>query len=464
MIHASAVAFNESPSTAVMLLGFALAALIPAAFLLGLRRGITALLMIRPLCDRLFEAGRFDIAGHSLSYGVLINFTVICVSLLTLGSILRRVPNGLRGMWVPFLLVAFASALYSPIAIDGLRKFVTYVTFAAMFMLPFVAVKSEEDFIYYLKVVVYSSILPVFYGLFQMLSGLDWYKETRIHSTFSHPNIFAFYVLATMGAILFLMIAYRGSMSGRVRLALTVYLVPMIIVLIATKTRSAWISCFLIVLIYGVAYDKRALLSLVVAPLVAFAVPVINDRIVDLTSRGDYIGGSAGANLNAYAWRQLLWENAFTYIWQQPIFGYGLDSFHYYSPLFFPLVPNGTEAHNVYVQLIFETGFIGLCAYLWIFCRSLAWSVRFGQRDRRSLLMIVGILASYTVYCFSDNILEYLSFNWCFWFCCGLFFARIALIHREGLNRKGAFAAQNQQRLGIAGVSHVREARRGVAS
>jgi O-antigen ligase len=462
---------EQQPSLIVMLVGLVLAGAILFAFLLGFRRGITALLFIRPLSDRIFESGRFDVGGHAISYGALINLVIICLFLLYSNQLFRRVPHGLRTAWLPFLLIAVVAVLYSPVQIDAARTFITYVTFAAMFMFAFLVAKSDRDATYWLKLVILSSVLPAIYGLFQTLSGLDWYvaggsfdtatsARMGIAGTFSHPNQFAFFLLTIIGNIFFLLVTDRGHMNQRLRIALNAYLIPLFLLLVMTKTRSAWAASVMLLFIYGLAYDKRALLGLFALPLIALAVPTISDRIVDIVSRNNYAGGTGGANLNSFAWREMLWDNAFVYIWERPMFGYGLDSFHYYSPLFFPLSPRGTDAHNVFVQLIFETGFIGLCCFLWVFLWYFTWLARYSRVDRRSTITIMGILSLYLAICYSDNVLQYLSFNWCFWFSCGAIFQRLAQT-RSGILQLPKFAERQPGRLG---VRHVGAARSSLAS
>ena len=99
---------------ALMLVGLLPTIAIVVAFLLGLRRGVSALILIRPICDRLFDAGRFDVAGHAISYGAIINIVVIGVLLINMGNLRRRVPPSLVIMWLPFLLIALTAVLYSP--------------------------------------------------------------------------------------------------------------------------------------------------------------------------------------------------------------------------------------------------------------------------------------------------------------------------------------------------------------
>ena len=316
--------------------GFIIVGIIQCAFLLGLRSGIAALILIRPICDRIFELGRFEFAGSEISGGAFINLIVIIVTMLNAQSIVRSMPAGLRTTWLPFVLVTFAAVLYSPLPIGGFRKFLTYVSFAAVFLLAFLVVKTEQDLRHYLKLIVLSSAVPVLYGLFQAVTGIDWYLDARINSTFTHPNIFAFYLVTIIGAILYLLAANSASERGHIRVILLVYLLPILVLLILTKTRTAWGGCFMLFLAYGVIYDRLVLIAVLVSPFLALAVPEVSDRLMELGSRDEYIGGP-GADVNSLAWRQLLWSSAMTYIAQRPFFGFGLDSFSFYSPEFFPL-------------------------------------------------------------------------------------------------------------------------------
>jgi O-antigen ligase len=142
----------------------------------------------------------------------------------------------------------------------------------------------------------------------------------------------------------------------------------------------------------------------------------------------------------------ILWESSFTYIWQRPIFGYGLDSFPFYSPAFFPLERTmGFNAHNVYIQVIFEMGFVGLIGFVLIFCRSFGWLARFWRFDRRGVSVAAAVMVVYLIGCYSDNVLEYLTFDWCFWLFFGLVFAQLSqYAARSAVHRK---ADQLQSRM-----------------
>lgn len=396
-----------------------LVCIVLAAFAFGLRTGIGALILIRPLTDRLFELAGLDIAGHHVTYGILINAIVICATIINIPKIRRCTPPGLRNIWLPFLLVCAVAVLYSPLQFDAVRRVLIYVCYFSLFGLAFVVIKSERDVLLFLKLVVLSSVLPVLFGLFEILSGLDWFDESRIRSTFSYPNMFSFYLLAVSGVILFLTTSQRIRVTGRLRLFLVLYLIPLLIVLIMTKTRSAWISCLVLFVVYGLVNDRRVLVPVLVAVPLAFAIPAVNERIMNLMSENDYIGGPV-VLLNSYAWRELLWEDSLTYIWQQPIFGYGLHSFPFYSAEFFYPTPNGTYAHNDYLQVLFETGLVGLFAFLWIFWRCFTWLITRRQFDKGGFTAAAAIITAYLVCSYSDNLLEYLPFQWEFWFPFGV--------------------------------------------
>lgn len=406
-------------------LSLALTLVILAGFIGGLRSGLVVLLLVRPLCDRLFELAKFDVAGKDITYGAAINLLVILAIGLVLYRLRNRVQVALWRAWVPFLLLMLIASYYSPVPIDAFRKFLTYVSYMAMFVLPFILIKTERDVQYFFKVVILSSLAPVAYGLFQLVSGRDWYMGTRIASTFSHPNIFAFYLLTTIGTILSLLLSKRFALARNTRKMLRIYLIPLLILLVATKTRSAWLGCLLLFVVYGTIADKRVLVLTFILPVCALLIPGVRERLSDLATGNQYVGWVQ--DVNAYAWRKLLWHKATAYIVQRPFFGYGLYSFPYYSPTFFPLeTERGVDAHNVFIQLLFETGLVGLLGFLWIFARKIQMLFRYWRLDRPAMAMTLAMACVYLMTCYSDNLLEYVSYGWFYWFTFGIIFADLS--------------------------------------
>jgi len=84
----------------------------------------------------------------------------------------------------------------------------------------------------------------------------------------------------------------------------------------------------------------------------------------------------------------------------------------------------GYGAHNTYLQVIFETGILGIAAYLGIYLkllRTFYTKMRntLGQRSTESIILFCYIV-SYIIVSFGDNMLYYLPLNWYVWFFIGI--------------------------------------------
>jgi len=247
----------------------------------------------------------------------------------------------------------------------------------------------------------------------------------RLQSTFSHPNIFAFYLTLIVSLGLYMLKGEPATLSTQNRVVLTGYTFLMLVLLMLTQTRSAWVACFLMFCVYGLIFERRYLLYLILLPLLALVIPGVRDRVLDLGAGNEVV---QYAKLNSFAWRVYLWESGFKWMRSANyLFGYGLDSFQHYSPTFFPLAgKTNFNAHNIYVQWIFELGALGLLAYLWLYGR-LLWVLRkMLPKDKLGGFIVISLVIQYLMVSFSDNMASYLAFNWYFWFVAGSACAVIA--------------------------------------
>ncbi len=190
-----------------------------------------------------------------------------------------------------------------------------------------------------------------------------------------------------------------------------------------TGTRSAWLACGLMSLVYALRIDRRVFAGLILAPVLLAANPSLFERLTEVTNETAVESLSQlneSTRLNSYAWRQALWESAIPQIQETPLMGHGLETFKSSTPSFFPLIgPEGIDGHNFYLQAAFEMGLVGLFAILWLL-RSVAWQILKGRRrDPTGTLIMSFILIGYALECFSDNMQFYLAFNWYFWFSMG---------------------------------------------
>jgi O-antigen ligase len=312
----------------------------------------------------------------------------------------------------------------------GVRSFLSFLTNFAVFLAPSFLPRCRYDLHYSIKAIVLSSIIPVTYAFLDLYQGGYANPEAqRISSTFPHPNIFAFYLVLIISLIFFILKTNSKPPTGGSRIFLWAYLFVMVIELALTKTRSAWAVLFLTLIVYGSLFEKKYLLYSIVLTVTAMLITPIQDRLLNLTDAKVF--WNYGFAANSYEWRQILWESAWN--WMSPsnmVFGNGLGSFLKFSPTFFPL-SGGAEfgAHNVYLQLLFEEGVIGVASFAWLFAGLLLVIYRDTTTENLAVFIVLALLAQYLVAGYSDNMLDYLSFNWNFWFLCGTAYSIASINH-----------------------------------
>ncbi len=392
-----------------------------------LRQLVFLVLLTRASSDPLFELSAVGFGGSQIGIGAAFNALVVAIAAV---FAIRR-PNVARQMlaiWGPYLVVAVLATSYSPDFTTASRVLFVVLTYAAMFALPFFMFRSAADLRSFILLILASSIIPCLVAVFELRNAFSDLDGFRLQSTFAHPNIFAFYLVLLIGLTLYIRTSTAVAWSPRVRTAVIGYILLLLVFLAMTKTRSAWGACAMMLLIYGIWFERRLLFAgMLIAPILVYT--VVSDRLADLS--GDEIENFTELNeevrLNSLAWRHALWESALPSIQAKPIFGHGLESFRPATLGFFPLVGlQGIDAHSLYVQFAFEMGLVGLFAFAWLIL-SIAYRLWRGRRfDPRGMVIIFSIFAAYLIESYSDNMIYYLSFNWYFMFAIGTICAWIA--------------------------------------
>ena len=428
-----------------------LAAMLALTALYGVRRLTLALIVVRPSCDKVFDAIKLAFGGSS-GPGAALNLLVIALALI---AILRRpsaLRNSLVAAWGIVLLAAALSLLQSPNPAGGIRLFLTLVTYAAIVTLPFALINSIDEAATSLKAALLSTVLPALWAVIELIATpAILLGDERLESSFTHPNILAFYLVGALTLILFLTSSVMVQLTRRQKRGLMAYAGLLLLLLLATKTRSAWIAMALIFAGYSLLINRRALLGIFALPLVLL-IPGIGERILDL---GGGNTNDAFANLNSYAWRQLLWAETWTWLEQNPamLLGHGLDLYVSYVPLFFSrgADPEGIGTHNAVFQVYFEMGLIGLAAFSLLFITALVAALQHMQRDFAGGLLLFLLIAAHMLMAYSDNLLDYLQFQWFFWFMIGVMAASTPLL-RPSAVRPGRQFKSLQAAPAVAGA------------
>lgn len=401
----------------------ALPAILVFGFLLIFNRLLllTLIILFRSTGDVVLESTRFSLGGYETGVGGLINLCVIMLACMLVFEKPARLPGKMSLSWLPFLLVALFGVVISPEKGDAIRTYLTLLSYFAMFVIAFYFVHSGKDFRHCVRLVLWSSVIPALYALVDIaLHGAAGGVEGfRLQSTFTHPNIFAFYLTLMIPLTLYVLKDKVEALKGGSRIALTLYLFYLLALLVLTQTRSAWLACIIVFIAYALLFERRYLLYLMLLPVAALLIPEIRDRLLDLGSGTAAVGY---AKLNSFAWRLSIWESGLQ--WMRPshyVFGYGLEAFRHYSQTFFPAANDmNWGAHNVYVQWFFDAGLLGLCAYLFLYARVALMLKSLAQTDKLASFVTLSLVFTYLVVSSSDNIFGYLVFNWYFWFLVGI--------------------------------------------
>jgi len=423
-------------------------AALPALLLLGVlliydyKKLVMLILLFRSVGDMLLESTQFGIGSVRMGIGGLINLFVILIAFMMVMEKPKAFPGRLARYWLPFVVMMSVGLVLSFEKTNALKIYLGMASNFAIFMIAIYIVRSNEDFNKAIRLVMYSSLLPTLYAFVDIalhMRGGDF----RLQSTFSHPNILAFYLTLVLVLGLYMLKSPLYNITPRGRIAVCLYMPMLMVQLLLTQTRSAWLACFLVFVLYALIFKRSYLLYLLLLPLLLL-VPSVNERLMDL-GQGNEV--ARNAQLNSFAWRVVLWESAIGWMeTKRMLLGYGLDGFGYNVGTFFPMDRTiRWDAHNVYVQFFFDMGVVGLLCYVWLYARVLGTLRTLARIDPVSGFLMLSIVIQYLIVSFSDNMFRYLVFNWYLWFIVGgacalvnLYTGTKASAVRNGIARHGA--------------------------
>jgi O-antigen ligase len=436
-----------------------------ASFVLGLlffyaRETLLLLIILfRSNLDPILGMTKIGSGGAGMSLGGLFNALILGLLVMELLGP-RRVPIArlLLRTWLPLLTVMVITLAYTPRLVPGIKNDLALMSYAAIFLLAFVYVRDKPSHDFWLRAVLLSSVGPALFGLYQALTHTGFQAPAyegdglRIDSTFTHPNIFAFY-LVLMVSMLF--VVWRGGLievSAKARRLLPFYILLLLFLLMGTKTRSAWGAMAFFFLAYALFMERKLLPLLLLAGFASLLLPDVRERISELTTGNS---GMYYQPLNSFAWRKEMWATALRFM--EPVhylYGYGKESFEYYSSQFFPMYDGGgPPAHNVYMQVFFDGGLLGLGGFLWLLLSTGALVAQVRKTDRLEGFLWITLVLEFAMVSVSDNMLDYLVFQWYFWFVLGV-----------GLSLHAARLTQRARPQGLAATSSPVMARSGLRS
>ncbi len=392
---------------------------------------LVGLVIFRAICDPIFVTAQLPGFG---GLGGLLNLVIIVLSMLLF--LTERGWERSRASWLPwlpFLVVMALEIVRAPDKLFAVRNWLSLVTYASVYQGAFYCIRRPGDLDRMLRLVLLSAIpVCVFavasYALFGPAYVVDAGEAVsgRLSAPLGHPNILGFYLVVVLAAWLAKDRGPSGVLFTPRSIGWTLYVVAILGVLAGTQARSAWVGAVVLFVVYGLFINRSYLVLLVAAACLAMLVPEVRERVLDLTRDNEVYTYS---RLNSYAWRQYLWHSALaTMSPLSYIAGNGYGYFWTNSISFFPLAGGiNWNAHNVYVQLLLDTGVIGTGAYVALYLTTMRYLWRATTLAKRVRLGGVTLVGCFAVMSYSDNMLDYLVVNWNLWFVAGLVVAAASM-------------------------------------
>ncbi len=358
-----------------------------------------------------------------------------------------------RQAMLPITFFVFMLLLNGWVALDTEAWLREWLKWCALMVMCFLTISLCEQYGWggVLSAVLLAASANALLGILQFLGVVESATHlqinaqfTRAYGSFEQPNPFAglMGMCAPLACLAFLgyalrirrrqQLAFRPA-NGRLWLTLTACGASAILLVGATIiswSRGAWLGSgftILAVLVTIVRHRWQSVLVILLAAIIfviSWSIPLLppsldahfREALLELVSLNDVRGADFTASNYALVERAAHWQAAWRMAHARPWLGFGLGN--YESVYADYRLPNWGEAlghaHNLYLNMLAETGIVGMVAYL-LLCAILllrAWRAR-SHPDPLARCLAIGTFASWVYFCvhsLSDQLLVNNSF------------------------------------------------------
>jgi O-antigen ligase len=364
--------------------------LIAAAALLafGLTRPalfVTIFLIARPLVDHYSDK---TVGGPGMNVGGLLGALVVVVAL----AYALVTPRLSRPRGAPaFVLLLSLTAIFGVLAFlnlrggIGLRPVSEFVRLLALFAMYFLATNLFDTVDKARRIIIIvglSALVPAIIGLVQLINGVappenGTTEVGRIGGSFSGPNPFGTYL--ALGALVLIALPKR-YMPTLLRLAA---IAVMAVALVNTYSRVGYILFLGGVLLLGWRVKRAAaVMTVVAAVIVVFAVPSVHDRVLPKADPA----AQNEQTYESFSWRIDNWKGLLAQWEKSPVVGYGVETVPFVNPRVVSTGASdrfggGFDAHNLAVKSLVEGGIVYLLGWALLLGTFIAISLRLSRDD-----------------------------------------------------------------------------------
>ena len=266
---------------------------------------------------------------------------------------------------VLFGIVLFYGAITSYTVANSMLTLLVHLACITFYFIFVNTIKTKKQLYASAALLVLSTAVISIYGLYQLktvgATSEAWIDTTlfedikaRLGSTFENPNVFGEYLVMIIPIAIAMLWGQKNWISRLVTLGLTAI---MLVCLVYTYSRGAYIGLMLAFALFAVLRDKRfVILGVIGLMMLPFVLPpsVINR----FTSIGNLSDTSS-------FYRISVWLGSLKIVkdyWPSGI-GLGLEPFKILYPKYSLNAAYAHHSHNIYIQLLIETGIAGFLMF-----------------------------------------------------------------------------------------------------
>lgn len=270
-----------------------------------------------------------------------------------------------------FLVVLFGIVLiYSTVTSytpgNSMLTLLIQLAFIIFYFILINTVKTRQQLFTLVVLLALSTALVSLYGLYQLktvgATSEAWVDTTlfedikaRVGATFDNPNVLGEYLVLIIPITAAMLWGQRSKLSSLLTVGLAAI---MLLCLVYTYSRGAYLGLMFAFALFAVLRDKRfVILGIIGLLLLPFVLP---DSVINrFTSIGNLSDTSSSYRISVWLGSLKLAKD----YWPSGI-GLGLEPFKLIYPKYSLNAAYAHHSHNIYIQLVIETGIAGFVLFL----------------------------------------------------------------------------------------------------
>ncbi len=274
-----------------------------------------------------------------------------------------------------YIIITIAGGILSFAIADSIPIALIYTLFISVVFLFIILVKNTLELKTILLAAAIAALVTAIIGIYQYLTGnieVGWIDSemfegmVRIYSTFENPNVYGEYLLFMIPLSLVLFFSTKRWVYKLLWVGAGLLMVA---AMMLTMSRGCWIGLAAGVFVYFLIADRRFLwLFFAAVVILPFVLP--QSIMVRLLSVGNLEDSSS-------LYRLYIWLGTFSMLRDYWLTGVGLGT-KAFSGVYSAYAYNGIIAphpHNLYLNIISETGIAGLLGFVWVAIKGLKNSI-----------------------------------------------------------------------------------------